>query len=47
LLRLLLQRIASQELHISEEELEERLQQVFNLLPGMFTFQQRLAARAA
>lgn len=29
-----LQRVASQELHITEEELEERLQQVFNLLPG-------------
>lgn len=31
---LLLQRVASQELHITEEELEQRLQQVFNLLPG-------------
>lgn len=29
-----LQRIASQELHITEQELEQRLQQVFNLLPG-------------
>lgn len=32
---LLLQRVASQELHITEEELEQRLQQVFNLLPGV------------
>jgi hypothetical protein len=31
----LIKRIASQELHITEEELEQRLQQVFNLLPDL------------
>lgn len=31
----LIKRVASQELHITEEELEERLQQVFNLLPDL------------
>jgi hypothetical protein len=40
-----LQRIASQELHISEEGLEERLQQVFNLLPGTVMLEQRPVAR--
>jgi len=28
------QRIASQELGVSEDELEQRLQQLYNLLPG-------------
>jgi hypothetical protein len=28
------QRIASQELWVSEDELEDRLQQLYNLLPG-------------
>jgi hypothetical protein len=31
----LVKRVASQELHITEEELEQRLQQVFNLLPDL------------
>jgi hypothetical protein len=31
------QRIASQELQISDDELEDRLQQLYNLLPGKFT----------
>lgn len=32
---MLCQRVASQELGISEAELEERLQQLTNLLPGV------------
>lgn len=43
---LVLQRVASQELHISEEELEERLQQVFNLLPGKRQCSQQPAGAA-